>query len=400
MPDLNVTDPLFKANPFPIYAKLRAEAPVFQVHGVRPHGKAWLVTRYEDVSALFKDARFAKDRKNAMTPEQYKKARKLPAMFKALEMGLLGIDDPNHARLRNLIHKAFTPRMIEQMRDDVQTVASGLLDKIERKGTADLITDYAAPLPLTMIGRILGMPPQDNDKFYRWTKTFVNAGSNSMLVLVPTLLRFMSYLRGLIKERRARPKDDLISAMVLAREGADQMTDDEVLAMIFLLLSAGHETTVNLIGTGTLALLEHPDQMTKLRNEPQLAKTAIEELVRYVCPVEMATERYGREDVTIAGTTIPRGELVLGVIGSANRDASAFTNPDVLDITRENNKHLAFGLGAHYCIGAPLARLEGQIGIPALLARFPNLRLGVAPDQLKWRGTFIVRGLEKLPVTV
>lgn len=219
------------------------------------------------------------------------------------------------------------------------------------------------------------------------------------LVLVPTLLRFKSYLRGLIKERRARPKDDLISTMVLAKEGTDQMTDDEVLAMIFLLLSAGHETTVNLIGTGMLALLQHPDQLTKWPSDSTQAKTAIEELVRFVCPVEMATKRYAREDITIAGTTIPRGELVLGVIASANRDASAFTDPDTLDITRENNKYLAFGLGAHYCVGAPLARIEGQIGITTLLARFPNVSLQIPADQLKWRGTFIVRGLETLPVT-
>lgn len=399
IPMINITDPKFKADPFPYYARLRVEAPVFQVSGFRPHRKAWLITRYDDVQAMFKDERFSKDRHNAMTPDQLKKAMKLPGMFKALEQGLLNIDDPNHARLRNLIHKAFTPRLIEQMRDQVQTVASELLDKAERKGSMDLIADYATPLPLTMIGRILGMPFQDNDKFYRWTKTFVNAGSGNMFVLVPTLLRFMSYLRALIKERRAHPKDDLISTMVLAKEGTDQMTDDEVLAMIFLLLSAGHETTVNLIGTGTLALLEHPNQLAKWPSDSMQAKTAIEELVRYVCPVEMATERYAREDIMIAGTTIPRGELTLGVIGSANRDAAMFTNPDTLDITRENNKHLSFGLGAHYCVGAPLARIEGQIGITTLLARFPHVRLQVPASQLKWRATFIVRGLEKLPVT-
>jgi cytochrome P450 len=395
---VNVTDPRFKADPFPFYARLRAEAPVFQT-SIRPHGKAWLITRYDDVVALFKDPRLAKDRHNAMTPQQLKKAFRLPGIFKALEQGLLSLDDPQHARVRNLVHKAFTPRLIEQMRDQVQVLANDLLDRAERKGNLDLIADFAAPLPLTTIGRILGMPPTDNDKFYRWTKTFVNAGSSNPIVLVPTLLRFMHYLRGLIKERRARPQDDLISALVLAKEGTDHMSDDEVLAMIFLLLSAGHETTVNLIGTGTLALLQHPEQMAKWRSDPTLAKTGIEELVRYVCPVEMATERYAREDLTLAGTKIPRGELVIGVIASANRDSSVFEEPNRLDISRENNRHVAFGIGAHYCLGAPLARLEGQIGISSLLTRFPNLRLQVPADQLKWRGTFIVRGLETLPVT-
>ena len=169
--------------------------------------------------------------------------------------------------------------------------------------------------------------------------------------------------------------------------------------MIFILLIAGHETTVNLIGSGSLALLEHPDQLAKLRSEPALIKTAIEELVRFVCPLEMATERYAREDITIAETTIPRGELVMAVIGSANRDANYFDNPDVLDITRKNNKHLAFGHGVHFCLGASLARLEGQIAISTLIQRMPNLRLSSAPDQLRWRGTFVLRGLEALPVS-
>ena len=184
-----------------------------------------------------------------------------------------------------------------------------------------------------------------------------------------------------------------------AKDGSDQLSGDEVLAMIFLLLVAGHETTVNLIGSGSLALLEHPDQLEKLRCEPEIIKPAIEELLRFVCPVEMATERYAREDITIAGTTIPRGELVLAVIGSANRDANYFDNPDSLDITRENNKHLAFGLGAHYCLGAPLSRLEGQIAISTLVRRMPNLRLSIAPDQIRWRGGIILRGLEALPVS-
>lgn len=212
-------------------------------------------------------------------------------------------------------------------------------------------------------------------------------------------MSFMGYLKKLIKVRRAHPKDDLVTALVQAKDGSDQLSEDEVLAMIVLLLIAGHETTVNLIGSGTLALLEHPDQLAKLRSESALIKTAIEELVRFVCPVEMATERYTREDIIIAETTIPRGELVMAVIGSANRDENHFDNPDSLDITRKNNKHLAFGQGMHYCLGAPLARLEGQIAISTLVQRMPNLRLSVAPDQLRWRGTFVLRGLEALPVS-
>ncbi len=398
---VDVTNAKFKANPFPFYAQLRAEAPVFPVTVPMPTKKrAWLVTRYDDVLDVLKDARFAKNPRNAMSPEQLKKMPWVPPMFKPLEQNMLDLDSPDHTRLRALVHKAFTPRLIEQMRDQIQVLTNELLDAAEPKGGMDLIADFALPLPLTMIGRILGVPAEDNHKFHRWTKTLLSAGTNmNYFVVIPTMMRFMGYLKKLIKERRAHPKDDLVTALVQAKDGSDQLSGDEVLAMIFLLLVAGHETTVNLIGSGSLALLEHPDQLEKLRSEPVVIKPAIEELLRFVCPVEMATERYAREDITIAGTTIPRGELVLAVIGSANRDANYFDNPDSLDITRENNKHLAFGHGVHFCLGASLARLEGQIAISTLVQRMPNLRLSIAPDQLRWRSGFILRGLEALPVS-
>jgi cytochrome P450 len=401
MTQVDVTNAKFKANPFPFYAQLRAEAPVFPVTVPMPtKQRAWLVTRYDDVLDVLKDARFAKNPRNAMSPEQLKKMPWMPPMVKPLEQNMLDLDSPDHTRLRALVHKAFTPRLIEQMRDQIQALTNELLDAAEPKGGMDLIADFALPLPLTMIGRILGVPAQDNYKFHRWTKTLLSAGTNpNYLVFIPTIMRFMGYLKKLIKERRAHHKDDLVTALVQAKDGSDQLSGDEVLAMIFLLLVAGHETTVNLIGSGSLALLEHPDQLEKLRSEPAVIKSAIEELLRFVCPVEMATERYAREDITIAGTTIPRGELVLAVIGSANRDANYFDNPDSLDLTRENNKHLAFGLGAHYCLGAPLARLEGQIAMSTLFQRMPNLRLSIAPDQLRWRSGFVLRGLEALPVS-
>ncbi len=400
MTQVDVTNAKFKANPFPFYAQLRAEAPVFPVTVPMPtKQRAWLITRYSDVQDVLKDARFAKNPRNAMSPEQLKKRPWIPSMFKPLEQNMLDLDSPDHTRLRALVHKAFTPRLIEQMRDQIQALTDELLDAAEPKGSMDLIADFALPLPLTIIGRILGVPAKDNHKFHRWTKTLLSAGTNTnYVVFIPIIMRFMGYLKKLIKERRAHPKDDLVTALVQAKDGSDKLSGDEVLAMIFLLLIAGHETTVNLIGSGSLALLEHPDQLEKLRSEPAIIKPAIEELLRFVCPVEMATERYAREDITIAGTTIPRGELVLAVLGSANRDANYFDNPDCLDVTRENNKHLAFGLGAHYCLGAPLSRLEGQIAISTLIRRMPNLRLSIAPDQIRWRGGIILRGLEALPV--
>ncbi|MGZ3617177.1 MAG: cytochrome P450 family protein [Ktedonobacteraceae bacterium] len=398
---VDVTSANFKTNPFPFYAQLRAEAPVFPVTISMPtKQRAWLITRYSDVQDVLKDARFDKNPRNAMSPEQLKKRPWIPPMFKPLEQNMLDLDSPDHTRLRALVHKAFTPRLIEQMRDEIQALTNELLDTAEPKGSMDLIADFALPLPLTIIGRILGVPAKDNNKFHHWTKTLLSAGTNTnYVVLIPTIMRFMGYLKKLIRARRANPKDDLITALVQAKDGSDKLSGDEVLAMIFLLLIAGHETTVNLIGSGSLALLEHPDQLEKLRCEPAIIKPAIEELLRFVCPVEMATERYAREDIMIAGKTIPRGELVLAVIGSANRDANYFDNPDSLDITRENNKHLAFGLGAHYCLGAPLSRLEGQIAISTLIRRMPNLRLSIDPDQIRWRGGIILRGLEALPVS-
>ncbi len=396
---VDVTSAAFKANPFPFYAQLRAQAPVFPVKLLAKQ-RAWLITRYDDVLAVLKDERFAKDRRNAMTAEQLKKLPWLPPMFKPLEYNMLDLDSPDHTRLRALVHKAFTPRLIEQMRDQIQALTNELLDRAEPHGRMDLIADFALPLPLTMIGRILGVPAQDNAKFHRWSKTLISAGTNrNLVVLIPSIMSFMGYVKKLIKARRASPQEDLVTALVQAKDGSDQLSEDEILAMIFLLLIAGHETTVNLIGSGTLALLEHPEQLAKLRSEPALIKTAIEELVRFVCPLEMATERYAREDITIAGTTIPRGELVMAVIGSANRDPNYFDDPDTLDITRKNNKHLSFGQGPHYCLGASLARLEGQIAISTLIERMPNLHLRVTPEQLRWRGTFVLRGLEALPVS-
>jgi cytochrome P450 PksS len=242
----------------------------------------------------------------------------------------------------------------------------------------------------------------DRHKFRRWPQALVAAGASRWGVLwaVPNVWFFLRYLRRLIAARRAVPREDLLSGLVQAEEAGNQLSEDELLAMVVLLLVAGHETTVNLIGNGTLALLEHPDQMEKLRKDPALIRPAVEELLRFSSPVETATERFAREDVTVAGVAIARGELVFAVVASANRDERYFSNPDDLDVTREPNKHLSFGLGAHYCLGAALARLEGQIAINALLARAPRLRLAVAPGALRWQAGLVLRGLKALPVTL
>ena len=396
-PDL--ASPRFKANPYPFYARLRAEAPVWRTT-LPDKRTAWFVTRYEDAARVLKDAAFAKDRLNAMDEEQRARTPWVPGFLKPLERNMLDLDDPDHARLRALVSKAFTPRLIERLRGRIEELCEELLDAMERKGRVELVGDYALPVPATVIAELLGVPGEDQRRFHRWSNRLVSVSSGrDMLRALPAALAFVRYLRKLIERRRAEPQDDLISALVRAEEAGDRLSEDEVLAMAFLLLVAGHETTVNLISGGALALLEHPEQAEALRRDPSLAKPAVEELLRYTSPVELATERYAREDTEVAGTRIPRGELVLAVIGSANRDERHFENPDSLDIARDPNRHLAFGRGGvHHCLGAPLARMEGQIAISALLRRFPNLRLAAPPDSLRWRRGLFLRGLAKLPL--
>jgi cytochrome P450 PksS len=402
-PDL--ASPRFKANPYPFYARLRNEAPVWRTT-LRDRRTAWLITRYEDVAGVLKDRTFAKDPLNAMDPEQRAKTPWVPGFLKPLERNMLDLDDPDHARLRALVSKAFTPRLVEQLRGRIEALCEELLDAMDRKGGrqggAELVADYALPLPATVIAELLGVPAQDHNKFHRWSSRMLSVSSSrDMMRALPAALAFVRYLRKMFERRRIDPKDDLMTALVQAEEAGDKLSEDELLAMGFLLLVAGHETTVNLIASGTLALLENPEQMEKLKEDPLLIGPAVEELLRYTSPVDMATERYAREDVQVAGTTIPRGELVLAVLGSANRDERHFEHPDALDLARDPNRHLAFGRGGvHHCLGAPLARIEGQIAVGAFLRRFPEASLAVRPDSLRWRRGLFLRGLKRLPLVV
>jgi cytochrome P450 len=394
----NLASPQFKANPYPFYARLRAEAPILRV--VLPNRRpAWLVSRYDDVVALLKDDRFVKNPLSAQPTDGQAKAPWVPGVLKPLARNMLDLDGADHARLRKLVHKGFTPRLIDRLEGRIQALCDELLDAVERKEPVDLMRAYALPIPLTIIAEMLGIPQEDRAKFHRWTNTMVTVSSPAdvLRVLWPAW-RFQGYLRRLFVKRRADPRDDLVTALVQAEEAGDHLSEDELLAMVAILLIAGHETTVNMIGNGALALLQHPEQLERLRQEPELIGTAVEEMLRYSSPVELATERYAREDTTLLGVTIRRGEMVLGVLGSANRDERQFSNPDVFDIGREPNRHLAFGQGIHYCLGSPLARLEGRIAFQTLLRRAPNLRLQCAPAALRWHKGLVVRGLEQLPV--
>jgi cytochrome P450 PksS len=347
-----------------------------------------------------KDARFGKDKRKVLTPEQLARLPWIPAMFKPLERNMLDVDEPDHPRLRGLVSQAFTPRLVDKMRDRIQALTDELLDAVQTKGRMDLIRDYALPLPTTIIAEMLGAPARDRHRFHRWTSVLISSTPTTWgkLKMLPPLWALLRYIRKLVRLRRTSPQDDLVSALVNARESGDRLSEDEMLAMILLLLVAGHETTVNLIGNGVLALLEHPEQMERLRSDPTLIRSAVEELLRYDASVPIASERYAREDLAIAGVAIRRGELVYAVIGSANRDERKFDHPEALDLAREPNPHLSFGNGPHYCLGAPLARLEGQIAINTLLRRLPELRLDVQRAALRRRPGWGLHGLEALPV--
>jgi cytochrome P450 PksS len=395
----DLASPRFKASSHPFYARLRDHAPVSRVRLSRRR-MAWLVTRYDDVLRVLKDPRFVKDRLHATAAGDRVTRPWTPAFLRPLSRNMLDVDEPDHTRLRTLVHTAFTPRLIERLRERIQSLADGLLDAAECRGTAELVADYALPIPATVIADLLGVPATDQHRFHRWSATIVAVSSGrDFLGALPHAFALLRYLRALIARRRMEPRDDLITGLVQAEEAGDRLSEDEMLAMVFLLLVAGHETTVNLIASGTLALLEHPEQRKRLSEEPALIRPAIEELLRFTSPVELATERYASDDVEIAGTMIPCGALVLVALGSANWDARQFTDPDRLDLTREPNRHLAFGQGPHYCLGASLARLEGQIAIATLFGRLPDLRLVDGLGATRWRRGLFLRGLEQLPVT-
>jgi cytochrome P450 len=300
------------------------------------------------------------------------------------------------------VNKAFTPRVVERLRPRIETVVDDLLDAVAARGGMDAIADFAFPMPVTVIAELLGVPAADRVALHNWSAATV--GSLDPIASAETAERagvarteLSAYLREVIAQRRAEPEDDLISALVAVHEQGDTLTEQELVTMCRLILLAGHETTVNLIGNGLLALLRHPEQMRQLRERPDLAVSAVEELLRYDAPVQL-TGRRATERVELGGQTIEPEQRVVVLLGAANRDPAQFPDPDRLDLERSPNRHIAFGQGIHFCLGSPLARMEGQIAVSTLLERMPNLRLREAPEQLRWRKQLFLRGLEQLPV--
>jgi cytochrome P450 len=390
--------PEVHANPYPLYRQLREQDPIHW----SPLLEAWILTRYDDVLEVLKHPRFSADRRRARNRfvQQAMEQQQQAGPF-AQAQTMLSSDPPEHTRLRGLVSKAFTFKAIEALRPRIQEIVDDLLERVQDKGRMDAIWDLGYPLPVIVIAEMLGVPPEQRDTFKRWSDDIV-ATLGGPLVAPEVQERgrqsveeMGAYFRGVIADRRKQPKDDLLSGLIAAEERGGALSEEELLATCILLLAAGNETTTNLIGNGTLALLRHPDQFALLREQPELAEPAVEEFLRYDGPVQ-GTARVAMEDIEIGGQTIQEGQLAFTMLAAADRDPAVFADPDALDITRKENRHIAFGYGIHFCLGAPLARAEAQIAFATMLRRLPELRLDAGEPQ--WGGTFILRGLKSLPV--
>ncbi|MEV4943035.1 cytochrome P450 family protein [Streptomyces zaomyceticus] len=393
----------FASDPYPAYAWLREHAPVRRT--TLPSGvEAWLVTRYADARQALADQRLSKNPAHHDESPHAKGKTGIPGERKAeLMTHLLNIDPPDHTRLRRLVSKAFTPRRVAEFTPRVQELTDRLIDSFVEKGSADLIHEFAFPLPIYAICDLLGVPEEDQDDFRDWAGMMIRHGGGPRGGVARSVKKMRGYLAELIHRKREEPGDDLISGLIKASDHGEHLTENEAAAMAFILLFAGFETTVNLIGNGMYQLLRHPGQRERLQDsiaagETGLLETGIEELLRYDGPVEMATWRYATESLVIGGQEVPAGDPVLVVLAAADRDPERFDGPDTLDLARRDNQHLGYGHGIHYCLGAPLARLEGQTALATLLTRLPDLRLAADPAELRWRGGLIMRGLRTLPV--
>ncbi|GAA1245220.1 MULTISPECIES: cytochrome P450 [Streptomyces] len=393
----------FATDPYPAYAWLRENAPVHRTK--LPSGvEAWLVTRYADARQALADSRLSKNPEHHAEDAQGKSKTGIPGERSAnLMTHLLNIDPPDHTRLRRLVSKAFTPRRVAAFAPRVQELADDLIDRFAPQGEADLIHDFAFPLPIYAICDLLGVPREDQDDFRDWAGMMIRHGGGPRGGVARSVKKIRGYLAELIHRKRNDPGDDLISDLIRASDHGEHLTENEAAAMCFVLLFAGFETTINLIGNGVYALLGNPEQRTRLqesieRGERELLDTGIEELLRYDGPVELATWRFATEPLTVGGQHIATGDPVLVVLAAADRDPARFREPDTLDLSRRDNQHLGYGHGIHYCLGAPLARLEGTTAIETLLRRLPDLELAVDPADLRWRGGLIMRGLRTLPV--
>ncbi|WP_028568619.1 cytochrome P450 family protein [Salinispora tropica] len=382
------------ADPYPALARIRANGPVSILHSDEGI-PMWVIARYRNVRAALADPRFGQDARRAQTLADNRVAG---VTLGGDVIHMLNSDPPDHTRLRHLVQGAFTARRVAAMRPLVERITTSLLDGVGGRQTVDLVQDFAFPLPMLVICELLGFPAEERDAYRSWSTAILT--HNDDPAAFATALRDMTdYIEVQLRHRRARPGEDLLTELLAARD-AGQLTDDEIVGMVFLLLIGGHETTVNLLGTATLALVRNPDQHRWLLANPHALSEAIDEFLRYESPVAMATLRFTTAPVTVDDVVIPAGELVLVSLGGANRDPDRFPDADRLILDRRDTGHLAFGHGLHRCLGAFLGKLEGEVALRALLGRYPGLTLAAEVRQLRWRDTIMLRGLESLPVSL
>lgn len=387
------TDPGLRRNPYDAYSVLRRHAPVHKVKPMKEDSPVWYVVGYEEARQVLTDSRFTRD--VTKLPPNRQPVEPLAAV--GLHPSMLTVDPPEHTRLRRLVTAAFTPRRVEELRPRIRTIANQLLDEVAEREAVDLIEVYAHPLPTTVICELLGIPVEDQGVFRGWIHDlFRGKGDPAAVRAANNALR--SYLAELLETKRTRPDDGLVSGLVAARDQGDHLTDAQLLSTVTLLLVAGHETTVNLIAASVIAILRHSAQRAALSSDGTVLEHVVEELLRYDPPVETAGARWALEDITVGGVRIPAGGAAMVVLAAANRDPKCVDEPHLLDVSRGPSAHLAFGHGVHYCLGASLARLEGQIALSVLFERHPQLCLAVPEDDLQLAPTLSLRSLRALPV--
>ncbi|MGW3101638.1 cytochrome P450 family protein [Streptomyces sp. NPDC001100] len=386
-------DPRFFADPYPTYARLRDAAPVQPVPTGSAGRVSYLVTGYAEAREAFTDPRLSKN-----TARFFAGRLSDRDLHPAVSQNMLATDPPQHTRLRALVTKAFSTGAVAKLRPYIAGLVDELLDAWPDHGPVDLVAALAVPLPVTVICEMLAVPEADRGLLHTWSGELFTAGDPRRIDAASQAVG--TYMTDLVAARRASPGESLLDDLIAVRDGQDRLTEAELVSLAVLLLVAGHETTTNFIGNAALALLQHPESLTRLKAEPELFDTALEELLRFDSPVGIATFRYSTEALTLGGTDIPAGAPVLIAPGAANRDPARFPGPDRLDLDRGATGHLAFGHGIHRCLGAPLARAEGELALRAVFARFPGVRLARPVEQLDWRHTRLTRGLTSLPVVV
>ncbi|WP_292794707.1 cytochrome P450 [Nostoc sp. NMS7] len=397
----NLFDPKFNANPYPTYHRLRSEDPVHRYFV----GGDWIVTRYADVKAVLKSGCVRTDDRPKSIQERNKylqdKGKNLNTLAYTTSRFLFYMNPPDHTRLRALVSKSFSPVVVERMRPRIQEIVHELLDKVRHQGSMDIVADLASPLSVSVISRLLGIPKEAQQQLHQWTNVLSRildplVSLEEYAAMNKATKEIQEYLSTLIAEREKDPQEDLISNLITAKEQNDRLSQNEILAICTLLFGAGEETTGNTIGNGMLALLQHPNQMEKLKREPTLIPSAVEEVIRYDSAIQMLT-RIATDNLEIGNQTIKAGEKIVLCLGAANRDPAQFSEPDELNINREQNQHVAFADSIHYCLGAALARVETQIAINTLVQKFPDLKL--KSNKLEWKKSIVIRGLNALPIS-